>query len=719
MPLDGLTCTTHRFTTEPIRITNIMIRWPRGNADDADDEDFLPSCLCVEPEDGIIVTARASVITLRDVQGDVLDEIDLMDAVGQTGCTIGLRNPDIRGVAASGGNLLLADTTNACCVLLESEDDESGLRATILYDHVLGLGPHASSDGSFQDPTGVAFGNGQLLCVDSGNQRVNVFDAQTGSFMLHFGPFTSQEDQEGEEDVTSLFDYPVAIAFDHVGNEIYVVDQEANTIHVFDGDNYELKRSVCGYLPPPPPSKLLLLTFFLFTTSLVQFGRSGSERGEFLRPVDIAILSAGKDEPRERTLVIVADQDNHRVQVLSRSGKPVWICDSITIDTDLEQDSQHTARLESPFGVAVDLEGDILVADRVGAVWITPYEGIKSHAMERELDVDSTSEMVDEKEREHSTGMSTSTEELEDRDRTLTYEELRSQRQHDGDYFEGTVRREKDSEVEQDDNNRVATDTLNDLDSSLPRRTGRFSGNREREGGVQASKERKKTPRNTRKTKKKKGLPLRKATSEMFSLRHDVIALEQEKNRLKGELRELKEVTTRNVKKANELRDNLKPHEPELAQNGYRMPSAPHDPTSPTHQPSQKAKTKKRIEYLRSLALETNPGKSISEICDEILNTLGVALEFKHSDVAAIPDYSSVTDANWLEERALELRMRILTLQQEQPKWTQAKNHIAGIADDLESKIEKLYSLVPNFDQLKESVDLQGLERTVRQVYVL
>lgn len=169
-----------------------MIRWPCTYSEVGNEEISreVPSCLCVEPDDGIIVTARMSVLTLRDVQGEFLDEIDLVEAVGPQGSVIGLQNPDIRGIAALGGRLLLSEHNSACCVLLSSE--ENGLSATILYDHFLGLGPHFSTDGSFSGPQGCAFGSEQLLCCDTGNHRVNVFDAQTGSFMLSFGSHGDQ-----------------------------------------------------------------------------------------------------------------------------------------------------------------------------------------------------------------------------------------------------------------------------------------------------------------------------------------------------------------------------------------------------------------------------------------------------------------------------------------------------------------------------------------------
>eukprot|EP01138_Halocafeteria_seosinensis_P012550 gb/GECG01012823.1/.p1 GENE.gb/GECG01012823.1/~~gb/GECG01012823.1/.p1 ORF type:complete len:500 (+),score=59.47 gb/GECG01012823.1/:1-1500(+) len=492
-----------------------MIRWPctYGELENEEISREVPSCICVEPDDGIIVTARLSVLTLRDVQGEFLDEIDVVEAVGRQGSTIGLQNPDIRGIAASGGRLLLSEHNNACCVLLSSE--ENGLSATILYDHVLGLGPHSSTDGSFCGPQGCTFGNDQLLCCDTGNHRVNVFDAQTGSFMLSFG---SHGNQPGE------FEEPVSIALDETSNEIYVLDQGTCMIHVFNGDTFEFKRA---------------------------FGEQGTGKGQFERPSAIAILPCGAGQPLERTAIVVADQNNDRIQVVSRSGKGIWVCDSITIDMGEENDSgeyqQQTARFKSPFGVAVDSEGDILVADWGGAVWITPYEGIQDHAMERELETQNTDA------EQPSVTDTTSTEELDDRGRTLNYEELmaenerlqkeyqRSQRTHISQEHTYDTRAAWGTQTHQETQGHAETDVsaegrLGDLASSLNRRKTATQRSQVASPLLQPPRSPFKLPANRCGKVKKKRLRIKRPTSQMLY----IIVLEQGKSNLKTSLGSLK-----------------------------------------------------------------------------------------------------------------------------------------------------------------------------------
>ena len=76
------------------------------------------------------------------------------------------------------------------------------------------------------------------------------------------------------------------------------------------------------------------------------FGSKGDKDGEFLRPTGIAIDTQGR--------LIVADRDNHRIQVLLESGE---------FYTKFGSKGDHESDLNDTHGVAVLSDGKIAAAD--------------------------------------------------------------------------------------------------------------------------------------------------------------------------------------------------------------------------------------------------------------------------------------------------------------------------------------------------------------------
>jgi uncharacterized protein (TIGR03663 family) len=183
--------------------------------------------------------------------------------IGSRGAAPGQFN-DPRGVAmAPDGNVLVADTDNNRIQKLAPDG-----RVVVWGGPVAGDKP-----GQFRQPCGVAAANdGSIYVADTWNHRIQKLDAQ-GGFLLEWR----------EKDPPFWGPRAVAVAPNGV-------------IFVADTGN----KRVLGY--DPGGQKLL------------SFGAEGSDPGQFIEPVGLAI------DPQAQ-LLYVADTGNHRVQAFDLQGK--------------------------------------------------------------------------------------------------------------------------------------------------------------------------------------------------------------------------------------------------------------------------------------------------------------------------------------------------------------------------------------------------------------
>jgi len=132
---------------------------------------------------------------------------------------------------------------------------------------------------------------------------------------------------DDEEEVLSfsnicegIFDHswPTCAAFN--GGKLYVTDELKNCVSIFNSEGYRIK----------------------------EFGRLGSNIGEFDRPSGIAIASDNN--------IFVADTLNHRIQKFSPDGELI-----IQFGSHGREEDQ----LDSPWGMSLDGSGNLLVADHL------------------------------------------------------------------------------------------------------------------------------------------------------------------------------------------------------------------------------------------------------------------------------------------------------------------------------------------------------------------
>jgi 6-phosphogluconolactonase (cycloisomerase 2 family) len=179
-------------------------------------------------------------------------------------------------------------------------------------------GSSGTGNGEFSSPYGVDVdANGYVYVVDSGNNRVQVFDAD-GNYLNQWGTSGSGD---GE------FNGPTGIAVDDANNVVYVMDTGNDRVQKFDtSGNYidqwgvngsgdgefidarDIALDRDGYVWVADRRNDRVQKFVDDGTYVAQYGVSGSGVGELSRPDDIAFISSGDG--------YITDEQNNRVVII-------------------------------------------------------------------------------------------------------------------------------------------------------------------------------------------------------------------------------------------------------------------------------------------------------------------------------------------------------------------------------------------------------------------
>lgn len=186
-------------------------------------------------------------------------------------------------------------------------------------------GAFGSANGNFHNPTGIACdAKGDVWVVDTNNHRVQKFDGKLGGYIMKFG---SRGNGEGQ------FNAPWGIAVDRVRGYIYVVDSANFRVQKFD---------MAGEF-------------------IMSWGSFGNHDGQFYFPRGVAV-----DE--RDGLVYVVDMGNHRIQKFDTSTNVLpqlitkWGGSSEAGHASSAL-AQEAGQLRNPWGIAVDVNGDVYVSD--------------------------------------------------------------------------------------------------------------------------------------------------------------------------------------------------------------------------------------------------------------------------------------------------------------------------------------------------------------------
>ena len=238
----------------------------------------------------------------RHIRGspfDVMVKLPL-DKLGTPIRTIdGVRGP--QGVEVNQKGEVVVTEADKCMVSVFSSDGKM----------LQSFGSYGSGQGQFTHPCGITTdGDGNILVADRGNCRIQKFTA-SGQFLSEVG---------GKGNGPLQFSSLIEIAFNTVNKKVYVVDGLNNCIQILNFD----------------------LTFFSY------FGKSGSGKGHFKAPGDIACDSTGN--------IYVTDRNNHRIQVFTAEG---WFLQTFG------KHGHGRGELTYPCGITIDANDVVYVSDWV------------------------------------------------------------------------------------------------------------------------------------------------------------------------------------------------------------------------------------------------------------------------------------------------------------------------------------------------------------------
>jgi len=219
---------------------------------------------------------------------------------------------------------------------------------------------HESGPGEFAEIIGIGIDNGRLFAVDHWNQRVQVFDAASGTFLNAFG-----ERNQGEG---TVFNFPRALTVGPSG-DLYISDDDnvrriqpdGTFVSLFPRLNglrsgsFGLTVSNNGVLFQADTGNHRINKLDSATGTLLgQWGGLGAEPSQFNQPTGVAIGPDGT--------LYVADRGNSRVQLFTQSGDYLeeWVMNQEprTLAIDPSRDIIYVG--EWARVVAYDLDGNYL-----------------------------------------------------------------------------------------------------------------------------------------------------------------------------------------------------------------------------------------------------------------------------------------------------------------------------------------------------------------------
>ncbi len=227
-------------------------------------------------------------------------------------------------VIDASGNIIVADRDNHRIRSIGTD----GIVRTIAGSQT-GFADGASATAEFNSPTGVAIdASGNIIVADRNNHRIRSISTD-GMVSTIAGSQTGFTDGAS---ATAEFNSPTGVVIDAGGNII-----------VADTSNHRIR------------SITLDGTVTTIAGSQTGFADGASATAEFNSPTGVAIDASGN--------IIVADASNHRIRSISTSGVVSTIAGSGT--RDFADGASATARFNFPSGVAIDANGNIIVADNV------------------------------------------------------------------------------------------------------------------------------------------------------------------------------------------------------------------------------------------------------------------------------------------------------------------------------------------------------------------
>lgn len=203
---------------------------------------------------------------------------------------------------------------------LAADDDDRLFVADAKLHRVLVFTPKREQEASvgaevLVRPAGIAIDkeNRLLYVADSGNDVVDVFDADSYKYLRQIGKPSKKHDQSEP----GLFSLPEAVAVDSDGN-VYVTDTFNNRLEIFDADG----------------------------NFISMFGQNGDGPADFQRPKGIAVDGDGH--------IWVVDAAQNRVKVFDKEGRLLIYFGEL---------GNYPGQFMSPWGIAIDKANRVVVSE--------------------------------------------------------------------------------------------------------------------------------------------------------------------------------------------------------------------------------------------------------------------------------------------------------------------------------------------------------------------
>ncbi len=204
----------------------------------------------------------------------------------------------------------------------------SSVVTTLAGSGFLGNNDGASATARFNQPQGVAIDDsGNIIVADTMNSRIRKISP---SGMVTTIAGSSRGFADGVS-TTAKFASPTMIAIDALGN-IVIADSIDNRIRSISSSG--IVSTIAG-------------------SGMASFANGASATAQFREPRSVAVDAAGN--------IIVADADNHRIRGISSDGTVTTVAGNGNIGH--VDGASATAQFTLPLGVAVDAAGNIIVGD--------------------------------------------------------------------------------------------------------------------------------------------------------------------------------------------------------------------------------------------------------------------------------------------------------------------------------------------------------------------
>ncbi len=316
----------HSYTGDGGQATAATLRFPFGVAVDSSNNIYIADTL-----NNRIRKVTASTGVISTVAGSSGTPGDSGDGGLATAAT--MYYPQGSVAVDSSGNLYIADTLNGRVRKVDTSGNISTFAGRLKSDPSGDGG--AATAAQLNIPYGVAVdSNDNLYLSDAGNNRVRKVDATTGVITTVAGSGAHGAGGDGAAATLAQLSTPYGLALD-----------SDNNLYIADGRNNRIRKVTAS-------------TGFISTVAGggSALGDNGpATSAQLSSPRGVAVDSAGN--------LYIADTSNNRIRKVDTAGMITTVVGDGTKGSSGDGGAATSAKLDAPYGVAVDSDNNIYIAE--------------------------------------------------------------------------------------------------------------------------------------------------------------------------------------------------------------------------------------------------------------------------------------------------------------------------------------------------------------------